>query len=286
MKKLIDQKATKERLKQLRIQSGYTQDEIAKMMGGSRSYYCSMESGDRDLNEKYLETLAKIYNVKMDEICIYVESEYDRLEKTMNILDSYRPANYYMVRHGNLEEDIIDLIKYFDDSRISEYDLLDPIFNNLGYDIKLINIKEYIKKWLSGANIMNIRGVKKRSKALLDYFGNKEVCILVAKRSNPSERYLISIDKYMELENYIYRSLLGNLEFLFDEYYDLYKSTAEEDLDDIINENMREENEEAFFSKLIHYREAKNHLLNINEYIGKLLDMEDKIIHSSGEDET
>ena len=77
MKRIIDQKATKERIRELRIQRGYTQEEIADIMGGSRSYYNSMETGNRELNEKYLETLAKIFDVDWDEICIYVEYDYE-----------------------------------------------------------------------------------------------------------------------------------------------------------------------------------------------------------------
>ena len=34
MKRIIDQKATKERIRELRIQRGYTQEEIADIMGG------------------------------------------------------------------------------------------------------------------------------------------------------------------------------------------------------------------------------------------------------------
>ena len=49
MKRIIDQKATKERIRELRIQRGYTQEEIADIMGGSRSYYNSMETGKKHL---------------------------------------------------------------------------------------------------------------------------------------------------------------------------------------------------------------------------------------------
>ena len=44
---------------------------------------------------------------------------------------------------------------------------------------------------------------------------------------------------------------------------------------------MKEEDEDAFFDRLIHYRQAKKHLLDINEYIGKLLDMEEEIKQNS-----
>ena len=282
MKRIIDQKATKERIRELRIQRGYTQEEIAEIMGGSRSYYNSMETGNRKLNEKYLETLAKIFDVDWDEICIYVESEYDRLEKTMNILDSYRPTNYYMVRYGNLVEDIIDLIKYFYDSKISEYNLLDPIFNNLGFDIKLINIQTYIQKWNNESDVKNTRKIRKKSESLLKYFNEKEICILAVNRNDQSEKYLISIDKFLELEDFIYHSLIGNLEFVFEEYDQIHSSSAEEDLDGIISDNTKEDGDDLF-DRLIYYSNAKKHLLDINEYIGKLLDMEETLKQNSEE---
>ena len=229
MKRRINQKATKERIRELRIQRGYTQEEIAEIMGGSRSYYNSMETGNRELNEKYLEKLAEVFEVNKDEICIYVEYDYEKFEEIMNILDSYRPTNYYMVRYGNLAEDIIDLIKYFEDSKISEYNLLDPIFNNLGFDIKLINIQTYIQKWNAESDIKNARKIRKKSESLLKYFNEKEICILAVNRNNQSERYLISIDKFLELEDFIYHSLIGNLEFVFEEYDRLHSSPAEEE---------------------------------------------------------
>lgn len=120
MKRVINQELTRDKIIQLRKIHNYTQKEIAKYLQGSRTYYCSFETGSRKLNEKFLQRLADIYDIDFDEICIYAESDYDKLEKTMNILDSYRPTNYYMVRHGNLVEDLIDLIKYFEKSEISQ----------------------------------------------------------------------------------------------------------------------------------------------------------------------
>jgi transcriptional regulator with XRE-family HTH domain len=288
MKKVINQKLTQERIIQLRKRNGYTQDEIAEFLHGSRSYYCSLETGRTKLNEKVLERLSQIYNIEFDEICIYEESEYDILEKTMNILDSYRPTNYYMVRHGNLVEDLIDLIKYFEKANISEYKLLDPILNNLGFDVKLINIQDYIEKWKSEEDIKNPRDVIKKAKKLISYFDDNHIgsCILLAHREEKYLRYLISIDKYLELENYIYLSLVGNLEQIFENFNKLSKSypkTISEELNSIIAENMQEEDHDNEIDKLLGYSQAKLHLLKINEYIGKILDMEDELKRNTKE---
>ncbi len=313
MKREINQQVTREKIIQLRKTHGYSQDDVAQLIEGSRTYYCSMENGNRELNELFLQRLADIYDIEFEEICVFVESEYDKLEKTMSILDSYRPTNYYMVRHGNLAEDIIDLIKYFEESKISEYKLLDPMLNNLGFEVKLINIHDYIEKWNIESENNNSRIIINKSRKLLEYFksnNNYEACVLISNRHEPSQRFLINIDKYLELENFIYLSLVGNLENVFEEYNQFYKSFSphalsglddiinagtnynnsmddsvpnyietekDNDLDDIISDSMKEEDNDAFFDKLIGYKQAKLHLLKINEYIGKLLDMEDEI---------
>lgn len=59
----------------------------------------------------------------------------------MNSINSYRPTNYYFVRNGNLLVDLKDLVKYMDSEKITEYNLLDPILTHLGYEVRLINIK-------------------------------------------------------------------------------------------------------------------------------------------------
>ena len=50
-----------------------------------------METGNRELNEKYLETLAKIFDVDWDEICIYVEYDYEKFEE--EILRYFKKEN-------------------------------------------------------------------------------------------------------------------------------------------------------------------------------------------------
>jgi len=288
MKKEINQKLTRDNIKKLRESRGYTQEELAELIQGSRTYYCSFETGSRKLNETFLQRLAEIYDIDYDEVCIYVEADYDKLEKTMNILDSYRPTNYYMVRHGNLVEDLNDLIKYFEKSHISEYNLLDSMLNNLGYDVKLINIQDYINKWDSESTIFHSKNVKEKSNKLLSYFGNSntKTCILLAHREEKYLRYLISIDKYLELENFIYLSLVGNLEHIFEKFNKLSKSypkTISDDLNSIIAENMQEEDQDNEIDKFLRFSQAKLHLLKINEYIGKILDMENELKRNTEE---
>ena len=118
----------------------------------------------------------------------------------------------------------------------------------LTFDIKLINIQAYIQKWNAESDIKNARKIRKKSESLLRYFNEKEICILAVNRNNQSERYLISIDKFIELEDFIYHSLIGNLEFVFEEYDQIHSSLAEEDLDGIISDNMKEDQDDVIDS--------------------------------------
>ena len=279
----INQKATREKMRQLRLEKGFTQDEIAELIEGSRTTYCSMEKGTKELNEKYLMRLAQAYNIEFEELCIYAESEYDKLERTMNILDSYRPTNYYMIRHGNLAEDLADLIKYFEKGKITEYNLIDPMLSGLGFEIKLININAYLEKWRSELELNNSRTVINNAKIALSFFGDendKEVCVLLYHRNERYLRCLLNIDKYIELEKFLFLSLDSNLENLFREYNEMHRSLSKDgakDLDSIISNNMKEEDKEAYLDSLIHTPQAKHQLLKIDEYIKKLLEMEHEL---------
>ena len=129
-----------------------------------------------------------------------------------------------------------------------------------------------------------------KSKKYLSYFGdnNYDACILLAYRENQYSRYLISIDRYLELEKKLHDFLVFNLDSIFDECNQFKKSIPKpqnttDEIDSIIAENMQEEDKDNKFDKLIGYSQAKLNLLKINEYIGKILDMEDELKQNTKE---
>lgn len=221
---IINQAATKKRIKELRLKNGYTQEQIAKMMNGSRSYYNSMETGDRVLTERYLNTLSAVYYIDVEEIVIYEQSEYNKLEETMNSINSYRPANYYFLRNGNLADDLKDLVKYMGSEKITEYNLLDPILTHLGYEVKLIDIQKYIQRWTTEKENSKNCKIRQNAIELLDYFENQNVAVLIENKNNSKDKILISIDKYNTLENHLHNSIIGNLNNLEQKYSSSYKS--------------------------------------------------------------
>ncbi|MGO5383990.1 helix-turn-helix domain-containing protein [Ligilactobacillus salivarius] len=64
---LYDKFKTASRLKELRIEKGYTMQEVAKKMKLSgRSSYAMIESGRTNLTTQNAYILAKIYNINVD----------------------------------------------------------------------------------------------------------------------------------------------------------------------------------------------------------------------------
>ena len=57
-----------QRLKDLREDADKTQEEIAKIIGTSQSYYAQYENGKRSIPFERMILLAKYYNVSLDYI--------------------------------------------------------------------------------------------------------------------------------------------------------------------------------------------------------------------------
>ena len=55
-----------ERLKELRTQRGYTQEDLARIFKTSRSRICMYEKGQREPDFEMLETFADFFNVNMN----------------------------------------------------------------------------------------------------------------------------------------------------------------------------------------------------------------------------
>ena len=65
---------TYQRLKDLREDADKTQEEIAKIIGTSQSYYAQYENGKRSIPFERMILLAKYYNVSLDYIAGLVDT--------------------------------------------------------------------------------------------------------------------------------------------------------------------------------------------------------------------
>ena len=88
MKRVIDQVLTRKNLVQLRESRGFTQKNVAILLKGSRTYYNQMENGYRPLTPKKLKRLAKIYNLDLDQICVYEDNEFTISNEEYSKLES------------------------------------------------------------------------------------------------------------------------------------------------------------------------------------------------------
>ncbi len=66
-----------ERLKQLRREKGYTQEQVAVLLGVDRRTYCAYETGVNALSAQTLIKLSKIYGASID----YMLGQSDRRKK-------------------------------------------------------------------------------------------------------------------------------------------------------------------------------------------------------------
>lgn len=70
------------RIKRLRTEHGHTQDELAKLVGVSRSTISMVERNERRPDDELLETIADIYNVDMD--YLYGRQEVENLHRLVS----------------------------------------------------------------------------------------------------------------------------------------------------------------------------------------------------------
>ena len=61
-------------LKQLRLDEGLTQEEVALRTDKTRTYICLLENGKRNPSDNMKKQLAKLYNISIGDIFLAIES--------------------------------------------------------------------------------------------------------------------------------------------------------------------------------------------------------------------
>lgn len=96
-----DTKRSGERIRQLRIQNGYTQEEIAGLLNMDRSYYSRIESGKRGCSVDVLVHLSELLDVSLDYL----------------VFGTNRCNTITTADKSQLKEDIITLIDHLEKFR-------------------------------------------------------------------------------------------------------------------------------------------------------------------------
>lgn len=79
----------KNNLKEIRIQVGLTQEQLAEAMGTSKAYICQLENGTRNINNIRQSTMQKLcaaLNCRPEDLSVPIEFQYDEDDKL--IIDS------------------------------------------------------------------------------------------------------------------------------------------------------------------------------------------------------
>lgn len=92
------------RLKQLRLERGLLQSDIAKVIKKSERIVGFYETGERDMNTETLSTLADFFNVSID----YLLGKND----IRNIEDEFKFA-YHKEIEGLTEEEIKEALEFY-----------------------------------------------------------------------------------------------------------------------------------------------------------------------------
>lgn len=89
-----DMKQSGERIRQLRKQTGYTQEQLAHVLNIDRSYYSRIESGKNGCSVDLLVRLSELFEVSLDYL----------------VLGEYSQTSAEKAERASLKEDVQDLI--------------------------------------------------------------------------------------------------------------------------------------------------------------------------------
>ena len=103
-------------LKIIREQNGLTQQQLADVLGISRSAYCGYETGRRTPDIETLEKIVKFYNMPVEVFFTKLMSEYLYDDEFVN----KQPEATYLIQLSKEEKDLIVSFKLMDDKAKAE----------------------------------------------------------------------------------------------------------------------------------------------------------------------
>ena len=103
----MDEKTVKANLRKLRESRGYSQDDIAAMVGLSVQSYRRMESGKTLVVNKVIWQLATIYKVSVGELLLGSEGESDYSRSVSDYMEEYEGKEEKLKEKIVSQEEII-----------------------------------------------------------------------------------------------------------------------------------------------------------------------------------
>ena len=136
----INQIKTAENIIRVREEKKYSQTKVANEMGISRTHYCNIENGNRDITKEYLKRLADFFKVDYDDLAVYEEDYskgfYDGLEYLRDFLDE---------DYLGLKSLVFNFVSAGD--KLKHNSLLYPFLYSLGYEVFVLDSCDVWKEY-------------------------------------------------------------------------------------------------------------------------------------------
>lgn len=136
----INQKKTAERIKGLRMERNWTQEEVADRLQGSPKYYCGIEKCKEKITPCYIKRLAKVFNVEFDDIAVYENTHEEQYHTEIQRIIAFFAKKYGLTFGLDLPpKDLKELMSTF--PTICDVGIAELALKKLGYESYIITTK-------------------------------------------------------------------------------------------------------------------------------------------------
>lgn len=211
----INQKSTAKNIKKIRIERNFSQAKLAKELNSSRTYYSSIENGKTKITQQYIDKLANFYKLEPSKIAIYDDIDTQELEFITLLMNMMKTDSMYLMNHQSLSDDLITINKYVKLGTVSAVNIIEPVLNNLDYELKLIDIHDIISPLLEKENYTHDEKLFLNS--LANHITDQPLAIALYKYNTFVG--LWGIDDFCKFEDYIHTSVEGYVNRIEQNFY-------------------------------------------------------------------
>lgn len=200
----INQEQTRNKIKNLRLEKGYSQTKLAKLMGVSRTYYNGIENGTNKVTELYLKTLADFYGVDICDIAVFTQTFDEGFYRGLKVKQKLQEKDF-----DSMSMKIYQLGKEIETGK-KYTSTLYPALKAMGYKLEVVDIRDCNEKTIP--------------KDMLDSVQDNKIFVL--KKGNKKIGYW-SPTNYYEFERFITSAIKGYINDIADESEKAMKNQEE-----------------------------------------------------------
>lgn len=190
----INQEETRNKIRKLRQEKGYSQTQLAKLMGVSRTYYNGIENGNTKITELYIKTLAEFYGVDVSDIAVFVQTFDEGFYRGLKVRNKLADSDF-----DSMSMKIYQLGKEIETGR-KYTSTLYPALKAMGYTLEVVDIRDCDENTIP--------------KDMLDAIQDNKIFIL--KKGNKKVGYW-SPTNYYDFERFISASIKGYISDIAEE---------------------------------------------------------------------